>query len=67
MVSVTRSQIVLDGIPQQYLTGIRKLLIRLGTRILGDGLDVLWVFGNRYLIALSPLAANSNRDPGQSQ
>jgi methyltransferase (TIGR00027 family) len=43
----TRSQLVLDIIPQKYLQGLWKMLLRLETSITWGGLDVPWVFGIR--------------------
>jgi methyltransferase (TIGR00027 family) len=40
----SRSQLVLDIIPEKYLKGIWKMLVRLETKI-NWGLDVAWVFG----------------------
>ena len=40
----TRSQLVLDMVPEKYTKGIWKKLIRLHARI-DWGLDVSWVFG----------------------
>ena len=41
----TRSQLVLDIIPQKYMKGLWKMMIRLETKISWGGLDVPWVFG----------------------
>ena len=40
----TRSQLVLDMVPERYTKGIWKTLVRLHSRI-DFGLDVFWVFG----------------------
>ena len=44
----TRSQLVLDIIPEKYLKGIWKMLLRLETKITWGGLYVPWVFGIQH-------------------
>jgi O-methyltransferase involved in polyketide biosynthesis len=44
----TRSQLVLDIIPQKYMKGLWKVMIRLETKISWGGLDAPWVFGIKH-------------------
>lgn len=40
-----RSQLILDIIPEKYIWGLWKLLIRLNTKVSWGGMDAPWVFG----------------------
>jgi methyltransferase (TIGR00027 family) len=40
-----RSQLILDIIPEKYMRGLWKLLIRLNTKVSWGGMDAPWVFG----------------------
>jgi len=44
----TRSQLVLNIIPQKYMKGLWKVMIRLETKISWGGLDAPWVFGIKH-------------------
>jgi O-methyltransferase involved in polyketide biosynthesis len=41
----SRSQLILDIIPEKYMQGLWKVLIRLNTKVSWGGLDAPWVFG----------------------
>jgi O-methyltransferase involved in polyketide biosynthesis len=43
--SVNRSQLILDIIPEKYMKGLWKILIRLNTKVSWGGMDAPWVFG----------------------
>lgn len=43
-----RSQLVLDVIPEKYLRGLWKMVLRLETKLTWGGLDVPWVFGIKH-------------------
>lgn len=40
-----RSQLILDIIPEKYMKGLWKIMVRLNTKISWGGLDAPWVFG----------------------
>ena len=44
----TCSQLVFDIIPEKYLKGLWKMLLRLETKITWGGLEVPWVFGIKH-------------------